>query len=132
MPRKRSRGTKWTDPVVLVPIITAVIASIVGPTYYYYILTPKPHEEPPEKRIADILPATGNESGPAPATTVTEPLGGLPSLQRAEDNESGPPSENPPAEGGSIFSGDGEGEDISEGENISEGEEGLLFGENYD
>lgn len=46
MPRKREAKRQWTDPVILVPIITAVIASIVGPTYYYYFLTPKPTEEP--------------------------------------------------------------------------------------
>ena len=37
---------QWTDPYILVPIITAVIASIVGPTYYFYFLSPKPNGEP--------------------------------------------------------------------------------------
>jgi hypothetical protein len=71
--KKKSEKPRWTDPVVLVPIITAVIASIVGPTYYYYFLTPKPPEEPEEKGTIDTRtsPAKGNKSVPTAGNSLS-------------------------------------------------------------
>jgi hypothetical protein len=40
LPRKKSGKRQWTDPVILVPIIVAIITAIVGPTYVYLILNP--------------------------------------------------------------------------------------------
>ena len=72
MSEDKSGKHRWRDPVVLVPIITAVIASIVGPTYYYYFLTPKPAPEPIPTPTPESTPssATGSVSSPAANITV--------------------------------------------------------------
>jgi Bacterial Ig domain len=41
-----SENRRWTDPSVLVPIIVATIAAIIGPTYVYYLLHPNPNSNP--------------------------------------------------------------------------------------
>jgi hypothetical protein len=51
-----SENRRWTDPSVLVPIIVATIAAIIGPTYVYYLLHPNPNPNPTLNRSA--TPAT--------------------------------------------------------------------------
>jgi hypothetical protein len=50
-----------------VPIITAVIASIVGPTYYYYFLTTKPTDEPTSPQSPESTPSPPPQSTPSDA-----------------------------------------------------------------
>jgi hypothetical protein len=38
LPRRRQGKSQWREPIILVPIIAAVITAIVGPTYAYYYL----------------------------------------------------------------------------------------------
>lgn len=72
MSEDKSGKHRWRDPVVLVPIITAVIASIVGPTYYYYFLTPKlTPESPPSFPPPGPGPSPTTETTPVPATNIT-------------------------------------------------------------
>jgi hypothetical protein len=63
--RKKRENRRWTDPTVLVPIIVAIITAIVGPTYAYYYLLNRDHNNPPPQ-----TPPT-----PAPQT---QPTPGLP------------------------------------------------------
>jgi hypothetical protein len=47
LPKKRDEKRRWTDPVILAPIIVAVITAIVGPTYAYYYLQTQNQGNPP-------------------------------------------------------------------------------------
>jgi hypothetical protein len=38
LPKVKKNKSQWSEPVILVPIIVAIITAIVGPTYAYYYL----------------------------------------------------------------------------------------------
>jgi hypothetical protein len=73
LPEEKPGKHRWTDPVIIVPIITAVIASIVGPTYYYYFLTPKSTpESPPSPPGPGPSPTTEPTPVPARVSVTTD------------------------------------------------------------
>jgi hypothetical protein len=59
-----SENRRWTDPSVLVPIIVATIAAIIGPTYVYYLLHPNPSPSPSSS------PTLNPSATPTPAPLV--------------------------------------------------------------
>jgi hypothetical protein len=59
-----SENRRWTDPSVLVPIIVATIAAIIGPTYVYYLLYPNPSPSPSSS------PTLNPSATPTPAPLV--------------------------------------------------------------
>lgn len=58
-----SENRRWTDPSVLVPIIVATIAAIIGPTYVYYLLHPNSSPSPSTSPSPTLNPS----ATPAPA-----------------------------------------------------------------
>jgi hypothetical protein len=59
-----SENRRWTDPSVLVPIIVATIAAIIGPAYVYYLLHPNPSPSPSSS------PTLNPSATPTPAPLV--------------------------------------------------------------
>lgn len=60
MPRKKSRKPQWTDPIVLVPIIAAVITAIVGPNFGRIMETIQNLQQPPSDNGGILGPMAGN------------------------------------------------------------------------
>ena len=58
MPEEKPEKRRWTDPVVLVPIIVAIITAIVGPTYLLYIQNQNQNNvpSPPTEEITPETP----------------------------------------------------------------------------
>jgi hypothetical protein len=66
MGRKNSEKRQWTDPIILVPIITAVIASILAPTYLYFLNAGPTSSRQTEEPTADVISEPTEEPAPQP------------------------------------------------------------------
>jgi hypothetical protein len=79
MAKRKSGG--WTDPKVLIPLLTAIIASVVGPIlviYYQNLFPPKspqnPGSSPTPARNQNIPPAITNNAVPVTnKSKITQP-----------------------------------------------------------
>lgn len=68
MSRRKPKKSQWREPIVLVPIIVAVITAIVGPIAYYYLTHQEQTKDIDNVDQSSVPTSTPQYSTPVPTS----------------------------------------------------------------